>query len=131
MIVVDTKILAYLLLPGEYTALAETLLEEDGEWAVPQLWRSEFRNVLAGFMRRGELDLQHAIALQREAEVLLALGEYAVDSDAVLELIANSDCSAYDCEFVALAQALNVKLVTMDAKLRRAFPETCMSLVPT
>ncbi len=128
MIVVDTNILAYLYLPGEFTAQAEQLLVEHAEWAAPQLWRSEFRNILAGYMRRGAFDLQQAIALQREAEALLASGEHVVDSEAVLELVKNSDCSAYDCEFVALAQMLGVKLVTMDAKLLKAFPKIATPL---
>ncbi len=128
MIVVDTNILAYLYLPCEFTTQTEKLLGEHAQWAAPQLWRSEFRNILAGYMRRGAFDLQRAIALQREAEALLASGEHVVDSEAVLELVKNSDCSAYDCEFVALAQMLGVKLVTMDAKLLKAFPEIAIRL---
>lgn len=128
MIVVDTNILAYLYLPGDFTAQAEQLLVEQAQWAAPQLWRSEFRNILAGYMRRGALDLQQAIAVQREAEALLASGEHAVDSEAVLELVKSSNCSAYDCEFVALAQALGVKLVSMDATLLKAFPLVAMAL---
>ncbi len=128
MIVVDTNILAYLYLPGEFTTQAEKLLIEHAEWAAPQLWRSEFRNILAGYMRRGTFDLQHAIMLQREAEALLASGEHVVDSEAVLELVKNSDCSAYDCEFVALAKLLGVKLVSMDAKLLKAFPKIAIAL---
>ncbi len=128
MIVVDTNILAYLYLPGPFTADAETLLIESPDWAAPQLWRSEFRNILAGYLRRGTLDLQRAIALQREAETLLVSSEYVVDSEAVLELAARSGCSAYDCEFVALAQMLGAKLVTMDAKLLKAFPKTAKPL---
>lgn len=129
MIVVDANILAYLYLPGKFTAHAEGLLREHPDWAAPQLWRSEFRNILAGYMRRGALKLQHAIALQREAEGLLASGEHVVDSEAVLELVSDSDCSAYDCEFVALAQALGTMMVTMDAKLLKAFPTIARSLV--
>lgn len=128
MIVVDTNILAYLYLPGEFTSRVENLLREHSEWAAPQLWRSEFRNILAGYMRRGAFDLQQAIALQREAEALLASGEYVVDSEAVLELVKNSDCSAYDCEFVALAQMLGTNLITMDAKLLKAFPKLAIPL---
>lgn len=128
MIVVDTNILAYLYLPGPFTAAAETLLIESPDWAAPQLWRSEFRNILSGYLRRGTLDLQRAIALQREAETLLVSSEYAVDFEAVLELAAGSGCSAYDCEFVALARMLGVKLVTMDAKLLKAFPKTAKPL---
>ncbi len=43
MIAVDTNVLAYLYLPGEYTAQAEALLERDPDWTAPVLWRSEFR----------------------------------------------------------------------------------------
>jgi predicted nucleic acid-binding protein len=42
VIVVDTNVLAYLYLPGKYSAAAEKLLLSDGEWAMPRLWRSEF-----------------------------------------------------------------------------------------
>ena len=71
----DTNILAYLYLPGEYTTLAEDLLETSGAWAVPILWRSEFRNILAGCLRRNELSFDNAIALQLEAESLVTGNE--------------------------------------------------------
>jgi predicted nucleic acid-binding protein len=46
----------------------------------------------------------------------------------VLELVRDSDCSAYDCEFVALTMKLGAKLVTMDARLLRAFPRHAVAL---
>lgn len=128
MIVVDTNILAYLYLPYAYTAQAETLLQEEPDWAAPVLWRSEFRNILAGYLRRKTLSFEDAKAVQAEAESLLAGNEYDVSSGRVLELVRDSDCSAYDCEFVALAIQLDVKLVTMDAKLLKAFPTLAVSL---
>lgn len=129
MIVVDTNVLAYLYLPTEFSAAAESLLERDGEWFAPVLWRSEFRNILAGYMRRQTLSLDQARALQAEAESLLAGNEREVDSARVLELVRDSDCSAYDCEFAALAIALGTTLVTMDRKLLKAFPQVAKSLV--
>jgi len=128
VIVVDTNVLAYLYLPGEYTAQAEALLERDPEWAAPVLWRSEFRNILAGYIRRSMLTFEQARDIQAEAENLLSGAEHDVDSQRVLELVRDSDCSAYDCEFVALAMKLGVALVTMDAKLLRAFPERALPL---
>ena len=129
MIVVDTNVLAYLYLPSEHTRRAEALLRHDPEWAAPLLWRSELRNVLSGYMRRKVLSFEAARSIQFEAEGLMAGHEYEVDSQSVLELARDSDCSAYDCEFVALAMRLGVRLVTMDSKLLKAFPGNTTPLV--
>lgn len=129
MIVVDSNILAYLYLPGDFTARAEALLEQDPDWAAPLLWRSEFRNILAGYLRRGNLTFDATMAIQQEAEALMQGAEFEVDSRKVLELVRTSSCSAYDCEFVALARQLNVKLVTMDKKVLQAFDQTAVSLL--
>jgi predicted nucleic acid-binding protein len=128
MIVVDTNVLAYLYLPGEYTAAAEALLEQDSDWAAPILWRSEFRNILAGYLRRKAITFEQANSLQREAESLLEGAEFEVESLAVLELVRDSDCCAYDCEFIALTMKLDTKLITMDKKLLRAFPKRAIAL---
>lgn len=128
MIVVDSNVLAYLYLPSEYTAAAEALLEKDSDWAAPILWRSEFRNILAGYMRRKTITFDQANSLQREAESLLEGAEFELESHAVLELVRDSDCSAYDCEFIALAMRLDTQLVTMDKKLLRAFPKRAVAL---
>lgn len=130
MIVVDSNILAHLYLPGDFSARAEALLEQEPEWAAPPLWRSEFRNILLGYLRRGSLSFDQALDIQREAEDLLAQQEFAVDSPSVLALARDSGCSAYDCEFVALANTLGVKLATMDDQLLRSFPQTAIALPP-
>jgi predicted nucleic acid-binding protein len=128
MIVVDSNVLAYLYLPGERTAHAEALLAQDPDWAAPVLWRSEFRNILAGYARRKTLTFEQACSLQSEAEDLLSGAEFEVDSRAVLELVRDSDCSAYDCEFIALAIKLDTKLVTADKKMLKAFPNRTTAL---
>jgi predicted nucleic acid-binding protein len=128
MIVVDSNVLAYLYLPGEYSTAAEALLEQDSDWAAPILWRSEFRNILAGYLRRKAITFEQANSLQREAESLLEGAEFEVESLAVLELVRDSDCSAYNCEFIALAMKLDTKLITMDKKLLRAFPKRAIAL---
>jgi predicted nucleic acid-binding protein len=128
VIVVDTNVLAYLYLPGEHTSHAEALLERDPDWAAPVLWRSEFRNILAGYMRRRALTFEQAREVQAEAESLLSGSEHDVDSQQVLELVRDSDCSAYDCEFIAVAMKLGARLVTMDARLLRAFPRHAVAL---
>ena len=122
MIVVDTNVIAHLLLPGDRNVEAIWLQETDPDWAAPLLWRSEFRNVLATRMRRKLVTHAQASALAKEAEALLSDREHMVASPAVLELVRHSDCTAYDCEFVALALQLEVQLVTADRQVLRAFP---------
>ena len=121
MIVVDTNVIAYLFVPGDRTSAAEALRRRDAEWAAPLLWRSEFRNVLATLVRLERVELRTAQAIQAQAERLLAPLEFAVDSETVLALAAGSSCSAYDCEFVALAEYLDVPLVSADRKLKTRF----------
>jgi predicted nucleic acid-binding protein len=128
VIVVDANIIAYLQLPGAHTAAAEALHMSDPDWAAPALWRSEFRNVLAGYLRRGALTLDQACRIQDETEDLMRETEYEVDSASVLRLLPDSDCSAYDCEYVALATKLGVSLVTRDKRVLRAFPGVAVAL---
>jgi predicted nucleic acid-binding protein len=51
-----------------------------------------------------------------------------VSAERVLGLVARSTCTAYDCEYVALAQELAVPLVTADKQVLRAFPDHTCSL---
>ena len=122
MIVVDTNVVAYLLIQGGKTAKAERLFKRDPEWAVPALWRSEMRNVLSLYVRKGLMTLPKALGVMQEGIELVGALEWDVPSEDVLLLAASSRRSAYDCEFVALARMLEVPLHTADAALARAFP---------
>lgn len=128
MIVVDTNVVAYLLIRGQRTAEARATLARDPEWTAPLLWRSEFRSVLALHLRTGEMSLRQAVALQDVAEELLAGREHAVASSDVLALAHESGRSAYDCEFVAVARRLSLKLVTSDRPLLASFPHDTVAL---
>jgi predicted nucleic acid-binding protein len=127
MIVADTNLLIYLYVQGQRTAESETVLRRDPVWAAPLLWRSEFRNVLIGLVRKRALPLEAATVIVEEAERWLAGHEYSVVSRHVLSIAGQSGCSAYDCEFVALAQDLGVPLVTAGRQLLGAFPTVAVS----
>lgn len=45
----------------------------------------------------------------------------------VLDLVSQSRCSAYDCEYVALAHDLNTKLITADKEILKYFTETAFA----
>lgn len=128
MIVVDTNIIGYLYLGSDRSTQAEQALFRDAEWAAPILWRSELRNVLGKYIRNQWLSLEDATQVMDGAIALMREREFEVSSTQVLGLAALSDCSAYDCEFVALARALEVRLVTVDRQVLKHFSETAVSL---
>jgi predicted nucleic acid-binding protein len=126
VIVVDTNLVAYLLINGPHTTLAERVFEYDPEWGAPLLLQSEFRNVLARRVRAGESPLESAFAAARAAELLVEEREFQPAGEHVLRLAEVSGCSAYDCEFVAVARDLGVPLVTFDREVIRAFPNVAL-----
>lgn len=127
MIVADTNLIVYLYVTGDQTPLAQEVLAKDPHWIVPPLWQSEFRNVLAGYIRRG-MALPKAKQILKDALDTLEPHQVAPSSDLVLDLITESDCTAYDCEFLALARQLDVPLVTADKQLLLRFPSLATSL---
>lgn len=128
MIVVDSSVVAYCWLNGPKTELAQRVRLRDGDWRVPVLWRSELRSMLGGYVRRGDLSLKQATAVMQRVEAEFQGHEHIVESDDVLKLLTVSDLSAYDCEFVALARAIGVWLVTEDRAILKAFPKEAVSM---
>lgn len=122
MLVVDTNIVAYLYLDPNHLSLLHALLARDHEWIAPTLWRSELRSVLLLYLRKGLVGIDKAIEVMAAAEGLLGATDYFLPSSHVLTLALASGCSAYDCEYVALAQEMGTALITFDRKLLAAFP---------
>ncbi len=128
MIVVDVNVIAYLWIPGDWTSSAEKAFRRDPVWAAPLLWRSEFRNVLAGCIRKRHMPLEAAQRCLEAAESMMTGHEYLVASEKIMRLVPASDCTAYDCEYAALADDLGVHLITEDKQILKAFPRRAVSL---
>lgn len=123
---VDTNVLAALFLGSARTGAAEALFGVDPAWHIPALALSELRNVGIGYLRRGlanEAALVETLSLARR--LLPPERIHLPDDRGVLRLAATSGCTAYDCEFVAVALALAVPLATWDKQLLAAFPALC------
>jgi predicted nucleic acid-binding protein len=127
MIVADTSLVAALLLSSPATSAAEAVLERDPHWTAPALWRYELKNVLATQMRVLGLPLAQAVALFQKAEEVIAEPDIEVEPAAILHLAQHKKLSAYDAEFLGFAQALKVKIVTLDKGILKAAPETAIS----
>jgi predicted nucleic acid-binding protein len=121
-------LIAYFGIRDANSELADAVFETDPVWVAPLLWRSEFRNTLVKYIRHAGMSQEAALVALRLVEETIGGREYRVSSEKVLELAVQSGCTAYDCEYVALAQDLGVPLVTADKQVLRAFPKTAVSL---
>jgi predicted nucleic acid-binding protein len=122
MIVADTNLIAGLWVPNQMEELAYATLKKDPDWVAPVLWKSEFRNVLSLYLRKEILELVTVLQVMEEAEEFMESKEFEVNSTQVLSFVSNSSCSSYDCEFITLADDLNIRLVTFDKKILTEFP---------
>ena len=122
MIVVDTNILAHFWLPSDSTELCDSLYQQDPEWVAPILWRSEFRNVVSLYLRKDLINLADALLIVEKAELQMKNNQFQVNSVQVLHHVRETTCSSYDCEFISLAEDLDLELITLDKQLLREFP---------
>ena len=128
MIVVDSNVIAYCWIHGERTALAHRLRRLDADWHAPLLWRSELRNILTGYRRDGSLADRQVRQIMAAAEAGLVGREHHLPSDRVFAVTERFRLSAYDAEFVALAEILGVPLVTEVRAILRCWPGQALSL---
>ena len=127
MVVVDTNVLAYLLIESDRTKEAQALFAQDSDWRREAFLLVEFSNVLTTYRRIGALSGQQTESLLAEAarrvrELL------SVPNLQALPCAERFAVSAYDARFLAVADTLGVKLVTEDAKLCAAAPALTRSI---
>ena len=128
MVAVDCNILAYLLLSVEHTPRARALLEFDADWHSDAFVLVELTNVLATAMRIRGLPLPQAAAALAKAQRVVESGLHMAAHADVLALAAQLRVSAYDSRFLVVARDLGLRLVTDDARLRKAAPTLTQSL---
>lgn len=127
MVVIDTNILASLLIAGDRTGDAQALYRRDSDWKSEAFVLVEFSTILATYQRLGELDPDQAEGLMDEAQRCMQ-SLITVPHTTALRTAHKYLISAYDARFVATAQTLGTRLVAEDAKLQRAAPALTRSL---
>ena len=127
MVLVDTNIIAYLMIRGDRTAAAQQLYERDSDWCSEAFVMVEFSNVIATYVRTRALSQAQGTKLLAESQAHLSTLHSVVNTQA-LESAMRFGISAYDARFISLAKQLKMKLITEDVKLRVAVPALTMSL---
>jgi predicted nucleic acid-binding protein len=130
VVLVDTNILAYLIIEGDRTASAQKLFERDSDWCSEAFVMVEFSNVIATYVRTAALSQPQGSRLLTEVQAHLPTLHNVVNAQA-LEAAMQYGISAYDARFISLARQLKLKLVTEDVKLRTAVPSWTISLADT
>ena len=127
MIVADTNLVAQLILRLDITESAQEVYRRDPAWLLPELWRHEFLNVLASYNRFDRVPYAKLLAAWTTAGSLFDRSTRQVDMPQALRIAGERNISAYDAQFVALAQTHRVPLITHDRRLLRAAPETAVT----
>ena len=122
MIVVDTNVIHDCWVRGQNTEVAQAVRRKGPDWHAPIFWRSELCNVLTAYLRRRLMSRIQIAEILRIADRAFVESEHIVGDDLVLDVVESSALTAYDAEFVALADALSVPLVTADKAVLKAFP---------
>jgi len=128
VVLVDTNVLAYLLLEGDRTSSAQELFERDSDWRSEAFLMVEFSNVLATCIRTKSITREQGLKLLAGAEAVVPAVN-SVRHGLVLEAAIEFGISAHDARFIALAVQMKVKLVTEDVKLRTAVPAWTNSIL--
>lgn len=127
MIVVDANLIGHFFIEGEFTPLALQVFEKDPDWHAPLVWQSEMRSIVTKHFRFQGMTFEKSQIVMNEAHDLMFEHERNVSSNLVIELVALSKCTSYDCEYVALAKEMNLTLVTFDKDIIRDFPQIAVS----
>lgn len=127
--VVDASVLTTALVDagpeGEWARAAVV----DGPLAGPEFIFAEASNILRRLERTGGISSLHATAGHRDMLRLdIELFSFAPYAERVWALRAN--VTSYDAWYVALAEALDYPLVTLDRRLSRASGPRCDFITP-
>ncbi len=127
MIVVDTNVIAYLLLAGDRSEAIDRLREMDPDWIAPRLWLDEFLNVLCTYERTGNLTPEAAVELLEDALALMKEKSYDIPPERVLAVARRTGCSGYDSQYIALAEDLGLKFYTCDKGILKKCPNVAVA----
>jgi predicted nucleic acid-binding protein len=128
IVVVDASVAAKWFITEENTEDELKLLNKPYELHAPDLLYLEVDNVLCKLIRRGLLSEDEGFDIHNR---LLAFPIQSYSSRALSEVAfqtaVETRCSVYDCLYLALAEALECRVVTADRKFFQALQNSTLS----
>lgn len=129
VLVLDSSAIVALLVDGGSTGDWVASTADDAMLAAPALAMFESANILRRQQLAGRLERVEAVLAHQDLLSLpLQLWPYHTLADRAWEL--RETLTAYDASYVALAELLEARLVTLDTSLSRARGPTCPILTP-
>jgi predicted nucleic acid-binding protein len=128
MIVVDVNILLYHAIQGPFTSMISQLVVKDDEWYTSFFWQFEFLNALRAMVKARQLRFDEAIAALDSTSRKIANGLRSAMQAQVLRSAIQYDISAYDAQYIAVAEQMGIPCVTADAPLVRKVPTVAVLL---
>ena len=128
MIVVEPEVIAYLLIAGEKTPLAQQTFQKDADWVLPPIWQHEFLNLLASFVQQKGCTLEQAEQLWKESQRLFAGRKQRVRREQALRLACEQQITVYEAMYLSLAIDLGILLISERPTLQRQFPTLVKSM---
>ena len=116
MLLIDTSVVAYLLIEGDHSVSAQELWRRDPDWRSEALLLVELTNVLAASIATNRMTSALAEDILAKAITLLDGKLVRIARTSVLSVAVRYRVTAYDARFLAVAQQLGTRLVTEDAK---------------
>lgn len=125
----DSSALVALLIDGGPTGDWVAAAVGGGAIAAPELAMYETGNILRRQLLAGRVDSTAAsLAYQDMLALPVQLWPFAPTAERVWEL--RETITTYDASYVAVAELLEARLITLDERLARASGPTCQFLTP-
>jgi predicted nucleic acid-binding protein len=127
IIVIDASVAAKWFFQEEHSEYALSLLGNRFELNAPDFLYLELENLLCKRTRRKELSITEALEMEDEI-ISMPISSYPSTElrERAFELALETKSSLYDCLYLALAEALDGRMVTADGKF---FQALCNSLL--
>lgn len=103
---------------------ATGILEDDPEWVVPEIWRAEVMSIFRGLLLGGKLaseDAERGLHWLQEITVVTA----PTGPSLVRMWELRSNLSAYDANYVAVAESHDLTFITADVRIAKAGVAQC------